>query len=134
MRPSIGAHLPLLALRADANLNTAVVQASAVSQRPLALDGKVIAFTSDTASVEQSAICSAVGFERCEATTEGTVRIHFQTHEQALHAIEVTGLPFPFCLEYNGRPYEERGWVRSRTLRRTAKLPLASLSTVHSLL
>lgn len=101
---------------ADANLNTAVVQASAVSERPIALDGKVIAFTTDALSVEHSAICSADGFERCEETPEGNVRVHFGTHEQASCAVKMIGLPFGIALEYNGRPYKDRGWVRSGTL------------------
>ena len=97
---------------------TAVVQVKGVPERPLAFDGCVITFTNDLASVEQSGLCGFDGFEQCEPTPDGQVRVRFATHEQARHAVEASGaVAFGLCLEYNDRPYETRGWVRARSPR-----------------
>ena len=97
---------------------TAVVQVKGVPERPRAFDGCVIAFSDDLVSVEQSGLCGCDGFERCEPTLEGCVRVRFATHEQARRAVEEIGaVAFGLCLEYNDRPYETRGWVRARSPR-----------------
>ena len=113
---------------------TAVVQVKGVPERPRAFDGCVIAFSDDLVSVEQSGLCGCDGFERCEPTLEGCVRVRFATHEQATRAVEASGaVAFGLCPEYNDRPYETRGWVRAlfpppfaleRDHTRTADAPL----------
>lgn len=95
-----------------ASMVTAVVQVKSMPPRPAWMDGRAIALMANVEKVSATAIAQSEGFQRCEDSGDGNVRIFFATHELALQAIASHrgSVPFPLFPEWNDRPYDERGW------------------------
>ena len=132
-----GEALSVMADLYSSPLGTTVLLLQEIPERPVRFNGRVLVCDVPTGKAAMPVLQQRLSqFGVVRAVTEdasGDIKVRFETHAAARSAVEKFDMKDAFgdgwmCLEYNDRPYPERGWC---VLESTVSLEAISRSTVH---